>query len=202
MAKPLLAIDIDEVLFPLVPELAAYHNAQHGTSLAPADFLSYDLDKVWGGTVAEAVAKVNAFFAVDHLHIEPIDGAFDSLKSLADHFRLVVITSRHDSLTDATHAWIERHFAGVFETVILAGNHHAGGDVKTKVSLCRELGAVALIDDSLRYVTECSDAGQRAILFGDYPWNQADELPQGVIRVADWEEVRAELMEGNYETKR
>lgn len=195
MAKPVLAIDIDEVLFPLIPHLAAFHNTQHGTSLVMADFNNYDLEKVWGGTVAEAVAKVNAFFAVDHLHIEPIDGAFDSLKSLADHFRLVVITSRHDSLTDATHAWIERHFAGVFETVILAGNHHAGGDVKSKVSLCRDLGAVALIDDSLRYVTECSDAGQRAILFGDYPWNQADELPQGVARVRSWEEAKSLLME-------
>ena len=195
MPKPVLAIDIDEVLFPLVPELAAYHNAQHGTSLAASDFVSYDLDKVWGGTVADAVAKVNAFFAVDHLHIEPIKGAIDSLRLLAEYFQLIVITSRHDSLTDATYAWIDRYFADLFETVILAGNHHAGGDVKTKVSLCRELGAVALIDDSLRYVLECSDVGQRAILFGDYPWNQADKLPEGVVRARDWNEVKLLLME-------
>ena len=202
MPKPVLAIDIDEVLFPLVPHLATFHNAQHGTSLVTADYNNYDLEKVWGGTVTEAVAKINAFFAVDHLHIEPIEGALDNLRLLAEHFRLVVITSRHDNLTDATHAWLDRHFAGVFEMVILAGNHHAGGNVKTKVSLCRELGAVALIDDSLRYVVECADAGQRAILFGDYPWNQNNELPVGVVRLRNWDEVRIELMEGNYETKR
>jgi 5'(3')-deoxyribonucleotidase len=200
MAKSVLAIDIDEVLFPLVPEIAAYHNTHHGTNLKVDDFVTYDLEKVWGGTVAEAVAKVNAFFAVGNIQIEPIDGAIENLKRLADSYRLVVITSRHDSLTDATHAWLDRHFAGVFETVILAGNHYAGGDVKTKVSLCREMGAVALIDDSLRYVKECSNVGQRAILFGDYPWNQADDLPAGIVRAQDWDEVRNLLMEGNYET--
>lgn len=202
MPKPVLAIDIDEVLFPFILELATYHNVKHGTSLSVGDFQSYDLEKVWGGTVEEAVAKVNAFFAVDHLHIEPIVGAIDSIRLLADHFRLIVITSRHDSLSQATHSWVDRHFAGVFETLILAGNHHAGGNVKTKVSLCHELGAIALIDDSLHHVLECSDAGQRAILFGDYPWNQADELPEGVVRASNWEQVTTELMAGNYEAKR
>ncbi len=193
--RPLIAIDIDEVLFPFVPQLAEYHNTKHGTSLTADDFTTYDFDKVWGGTVVEAVAKVNAYFAADHLGVVPIDGAIENLKSLADHYRLIVMTSRHDILTAATHAWIDRHFAGVFETVILAGNHHAGGDVRTKVSLCRELGAVALIDDSLRYVKECAEVGQRAILFGNYPWNQTDKLPEGVVRARNWDEVRTILME-------
>ena len=195
MAKRVLAIDIDEVLFPLVPQLAIYYNIHYGTSLKFEDYVTYDLDKVWGSTVQEAVARVNAYFAAGNLQVEPIDGAIEALGRLAERYRLVVITSRHDTLTEATHAWLDRHFDGVFETVILAGNHHVGGNVKTKVSLCRELGAVALIDDSVRYVKECAVAGQRAILFGDYPWNQTDALPDGVVRARDWAEVRKLLME-------
>lgn len=33
------------------------------------------------------------------------------------------------------------------------------------------------------------DDGIRTLLFGDYPWNQAETLPPNVVRVTNWDEV-------------
>lgn len=60
---------------------------------------------------------------------------------------------------------------------------------KTKAEICHALGASTLIDDSLVHVSQCVDAGIDGILFGDYPWNQSAQLPDGIKRCVDWSAV-------------
>jgi uncharacterized HAD superfamily protein len=60
---------------------------------------------------------------------------------------------------------------------------------RPKSEVCIELGVSYLIDDNLTAVTQTSAFGIKALLFGDYPWNQAKELPEGVTRVKNWQEV-------------
>ncbi|MGH7234327.1 MAG: hypothetical protein ACREF7_02680, partial [Candidatus Saccharimonadales bacterium] len=60
---------------------------------------------------------------------------------------------------------------------------------KSKAEVCQELGAIALIDDSLGHTKECAEVGIEGILFGDYYWNQVDVLPPGVTRCVDWQAV-------------
>lgn len=189
MAKPVLAIDIDEVLFPFVPELLRHHNEIYGTELKFEDFTSYDFAEVWGGTSREAVDKVHAFLNLSQQHVEPLGEAFKAISALKQRYKLVVITSRDRQLEERTTEWLVHHFPDAFHDIILAGNHHTGLAFRTKIEICQELAAICLIDDSLRYVTECSERGLRAILFGDYPWNRLDELPEGVARAKDWAEV-------------
>lgn len=187
--KPILAIDIDEVLFPFLPELIKHHNQVYGTNFRLEQFDTYDFYKVWGGTSNQTVQKVHAFLKLPQTHIEPLEQATQAIATLKQHYQLVVITSRDKQLEERTRQWLIYHFPDTFHDIILAGNHYTGLDFRTKIEVCRELGAVCLIDDSLRYVTECSREGFKAILFGDYPWNQADELPSGVVRSADWSQA-------------
>jgi hypothetical protein len=58
----------------------------------------------------------------------------------------------------------------------------------------KELGVVAMVDDGLRNCLRATEAGIRALLFGDYPWNQIDEMPPGMKRVMDWDAVLEELL--------
>ena len=38
--------------------------------------------------------------------------------------------------------------------------------------MCVEAGAVALVDDSVRYALDCSPVLSKVYLFGDYAWNK------------------------------
>lgn len=58
-SKPVLAVDVDEVLGFFIPALAEFHNeAYPGFNLTPDSFHSYDFCKVWGGTVEDSYKKV------------------------------------------------------------------------------------------------------------------------------------------------
>jgi hypothetical protein len=46
MTKPVLAIDVDEVLGRFVPVLAEFHNATYSTTLTADDFHSYNFVEV------------------------------------------------------------------------------------------------------------------------------------------------------------
>ena len=124
-------------------------------------------------------------------------------------FDVVGVTSRQLLIADATRDWLGLHFPGLFRDVFF-GNHwvpeaaspdlQAAGVVKkSKREMVEAVGAVALVDDSPKYVRELAgDAGganyQKSVLFGHYAWNRAepDSLPSNCVRVADWEEVLRE----------
>lgn len=57
--KPVVAVDVDEVLAQFTAKLADFHNDTYGgTSLTVDSFVSYEFHKVWGGSVQETDAKV------------------------------------------------------------------------------------------------------------------------------------------------
>lgn len=100
--------------------------------------------------------------------------ANETLSSLAPRFRFAVVTSRQAAVEGATRSWLERQFPGIFESVHF-GNHYAldGTPARSKAEICKEIGAVALIDDSRHHALECARAGLKCvILFGDYSWNR------------------------------
>lgn len=188
--KPTLAIDFDEVLFPLSLELMNRHNEQHGTSFTTNDYVTYVPSEVWGHTSLESVAKVYAFLkSEDHINVPPLAEAADALEDLQRKYELLVVTSRDRQLRQQTEAWLLLYFPGVFSDVVHAGNPHTGLGFQTKVEICQQSNVVCLIDDSLDYAHECSGAGIPVILFGRYPWNESSTLPSGVLRAESWADI-------------
>ena len=195
-SQPTIAVDIDEVLCPFVPVLAAWHNSKYGTSLTAADFHSYTFYEVWGGDAASSADKIAAFFASPAFgSLTPLPGAVEAISSLAPRARLVVVTARSTAVEPITRAFLEAHFPGFFSDVFF-GSHWApsghAGRVERKIDLCRRAGAALLIDDNRGYANECSEAGVPALLFGDYAWNKG-ATGLHVTRVADWSAALAEV---------
>ena len=211
--KPVLALDIDEVCAQFVPGLIRYHNEKYGTDLRVDTFHSYTFAEVWGGTDEESVTKVFDFFTTEHfLNLEPVQGSVEAVTSLVNAgFDVVGVTSRQLVIEDVTRAWLDRHFHGLFRDVCF-GNHWvpeaANPDLqvegvvkKTKREMVAAIGAVALVDDSCKYVRELDGSAggpnyRKSILFGEYAWNQAaaDELPANCVRVSDWKEALEQLL--------
>lgn len=175
--KPVVAVDIDEVLAFFIPALANFHNFNYGTSLTSENFVSYQFHEVWGGSKEECSSKVELFFESTHFEtIEPIPGAFEALKKLQADFDLQIVTARQHKQEQLTREWVGKYFPDIF-TAFHFGNHYAtSGRSRSKPEMCAEIGALLLIDDNFIYATQCAKVGIPVILFGDYAWNRHGEV--------------------------
>jgi uncharacterized HAD superfamily protein len=175
--KDIIAVDIDEVLAHFVPTLTDFYNeiySDGSATLTVDSFISYDFHKVWGGTPAEAIDKMDRFFdsAFFKEKIPPITHALHILNELKNDYDLHIVTARQHKLEDITRNWIERYFPNVFHEIHFGNHYSACGKSRSKPEMCKAINAKLLIDDSLNYATQCVKEGIQVVLFGNYPWNQ------------------------------
>lgn len=190
MARETIAVDIDDVLVPHVEDLITWHNREYGTDMDLVSYHSRD-PKDWGSdTIEEAIKRVQKFFVTpDFLEAQPIEEALDALKKLSQRYELIVITARDGIIEEVTREWLDKHFPELFKEAHFTARFNLEGKSLSKADIGKNAGAQYLIDDTLDNVIEASKTGVTALLFGEYPWNQIDELPEGLIRLKDWQEV-------------
>ena len=189
MSKPVVAIDIDDVIFPFVPEILKHFNTRSGADLSLDDFTVYHFSQVWGSTEDEANAIVAEFLSQDVVHLQPIAGAQKAFAELNREFTIVLVTARNGLFAPSTRQWLQSHFEGLFKDVIFAGNSHDTLIYREKGMICKELGAVVLIDDNPSNLQSALDYGIDALLFGAHKWNEVHALPEHTVRCDTWEEV-------------
>lgn len=188
--KPIIAIDIDDVLFPFVVGIAEHINAVRGMSLVPADFISFTFQDVWGGTVEESNQIVHGFLSKNCMHLLPIVGAWGALNRLKQDYTIILVTARNGVYEPETSRWLQGYFVGLFDSLVFAGNTHDGRAYRTKGEVCKELGAVLLIDDHPKNILSVTEQGLDGILFGTKAWSVMDILPAAqVTHCADWTQV-------------
>jgi len=195
MKKPIIAVDIDDVLSKTSQAFVEFSNATWGHTLKPEDY-DEDWAIIWGTSVD--VTRERA----DYLHTNGMFGetlhfsdAVSALERLHDRYKLVVATSRRSLIAQITKEWLETYYKGIFDGIFFSGiydgklgkyDEHLS---KTKNDILLEIGADYLIDDQLKHCIAAKEHGVEAILFGNYKWNQTDSLPQHVTRCVDWQAV-------------
>lgn len=189
MSKEVLALDVDEVLFPMLHHFIADYNGRYGTDHKLEHFDSYEFERVLNISVPETVERVFAFIGSNHSHIDPIEGTQDAIDRLSRKYDLEVITARDQIFDSSTTAWIEEKVSKVFKNINFVGYAPIKEKPITKAEVCLDIGAIAMIDDSLPYLKQCVEVGVDGILFGDYPWNQVENLPAGITRLENWQAV-------------
>ena len=194
--KPVLAVDVDDVLYPLVSLFVEYHNTYHGTTTAAEQFHHYVFEKDLDITKDQFIERFRAFGAAGgFVDGPPMADTQEAIRRLSEKYDLVIVTSRWQDWEEDTIAWLKEHFPDSFSKIHFANSHtwHRG-DKLDKASICQELGAVAFLDDSPKNVELVSNVGIKSLLFGDYPWNRNAQLPANGQRVKDWNEVREVLL--------
>ncbi|OGL37287.1 hypothetical protein A3B63_01695 [Candidatus Saccharibacteria bacterium RIFCSPLOWO2_01_FULL_49_22] len=189
-AKPKIAVDIDEVLVPHFQDLIDWYNRKYGTKLTLTD--NHPTDPEGWGTddISEAIRRVHGFFETpEFLGLKPFKEPFAVLKELSDRYNLVVVTARDTVLEKITRDWLDEHFVDLFKEAHFTARFSLEGKSQTKTSVCLSIGAEYLVDDALDHCIDAAEHGIKALLFGDYPWNQASYLPPDVTRVKNWQEV-------------
>ncbi|HVS78994.1 MAG TPA: hypothetical protein VHD84_01755, partial [Candidatus Saccharimonadales bacterium] len=183
--KQIIAVDIDEVIFPTVVDLIDYVDREHSVKMTMEDFATYHLEDVWPGGPEEGAEIIKAYIKQVPVEIAPIKGAAEALAKLSERYELIIMTARDPAASVKTQEWLSRHFPEQFKDTHFVGNRHDSKTWRSKAEVCKELGVTYLIDDLLTTVLDANEAGVKALLFGDYPWNRAETLPDGVTRVKD-----------------
>src|SRR3990167_4836757 len=101
MSKQVIAVDIDEVLFPFTSEFLASHNKIHGDSIAQSDLNTYyfleDLYEFDDGEDPEDMVEGFLREAYEG-NIGPYNGAVGIIQKLKQDFTLEIITARRPSM--------------------------------------------------------------------------------------------------------
>ena len=195
MNRPIIAVDIDDVLANSTDSLRREVNKRLGVDLqpehyrVPGEYWAY-YERVWqahglGGQIT--MDELDPQMKADQSHVFPHDNAYDVLQELSKRFKLVVVTSRNQLWEKATAVWLERHFPGVFSDLLFAGRHDVERP-QTKGEMCREVGASWLIDDNIGHCQTALDAGVKVVLFGSYGWHL--NVPDTMVRCSDWHAVK------------
>jgi len=195
--RPIIAVDIDEVLANNAKGFTDFSNQRWGTQLVPTDYIE-DWVKMWQIDSAEADLRADTFFESDAmLHYEHDVTAREVLEKLKESYDLIVVTARRIQTKGDTLQWIRERFPGIFleDKIFFAGfwdNINVDDPVahaKNKGELLKQLGADYLIDDQLKHCIGAAEQGISAVLFGNYGWNAAATLPAGVVRADSWVDV-------------
>lgn len=109
----------------------------------------------------------SSYFLRNGRGIPVIDGANEILKKHVGRLELHIVTSRQNILEEHTRDWVEANFPNIFKKLHFGNHHGTQGEVRSKPDLCRAIGAVMMIDDNVRYATQCAEAGIRTCLFGE-----------------------------------
>lgn len=190
MSRLVIAVDCDDVLVPTASWIIDAYNDQYGTNLGIADFYSDDIDVWQTDSYQEATARVGALLKTDeYAEIAPFNDAIDAIKQLADTHELHIVTGRASYLESVTRRMMDEYFPGCFQSVEHTGFFEGGK--YTKGDVCRAIGADILIDDHLVHLNDVLLAGlKHVVVYGDYPWNQVDRLPEGMRRSPNWQSTQ------------
>lgn len=190
--KPIIAVDIDDVLSLTTKYILAYANERWGHANTIEEF-SEDLAEMWQIDEEEAERRWIEYLDSGIMGTyDVIPEAKSVLQSLKSRYSLIAVTSRRATVLDLTNEWINTNYPDIFEAVHSAriyGEGNANALTLTKGTVLRELGVSYHIDDQPKHCIGAHTAGIIAILFGDYPWVKRAVVPKGVVRCKDWAAV-------------
>lgn len=170
-----IAIDIDEVLVPFLFPMAKHR----GLQLPRKEKYAYLYRDIFNIPEWESQEIVYDFYkSREFLELQPIKGSQRALlKMRRNAKKMYVVTGRQEPARERTEWWIQTHFPGIFDDVILT-NSFTANEVK-KVDICRSLAIDTIIDDNIHICLECIGSGMEAINFiGEdiYPWCEETEI--------------------------
>lgn len=183
-----VAIDLDECVFPFVRYLDRYVERIRGHVRPRVASKEYRFSTRYGLTDVQCKHVVRAFYrSKEHQSAVPIEGSVEALLRLRRHYRLVCVTGRQNYARSSTYRFLEIHMPHVFDRVHFTNSFSLQGRERSKLSVCREEGAFALVDDNPRYINECKSHVLTFAFTGTptYPWAYEET---DVVTFSHWDE--------------
>ena len=194
MKKPIIAFDLDDVLADSTEYWRLKINERTGLALEsdhyriPGSYSGY-YEQVWKTHKIDhliTIPDIDEQIVSDQSEIRAYSDSLITLNELKSRFTLMIVTARASDQEPETRRWLNKNFPGVFKDIVFADGS-TGLKAKNKGQICKEMGALYLVDDSPGHCRDALDNGVGALLFGNYGWHQ--DIPDGLVRCADWIEL-------------
>jgi len=194
-----IGIDLDGCLAEFVDPFLNYHNRIHGTNFRRREVKSFDFWRLIGGTSKDSQEEIFNFYRSEQFRELPVvPGSVEVIEGLSEEHELYVITARPDWVSRETEQWLGNYFSDRFLEVIHTGEYDSTNESpKSKSDVCKHLGVEVIVEDSYENAIDCTSKGIASVLL-DYPWNRNNgngELPSGVTRVYNWNQIFEEIGE-------
>ena len=182
-----VAVDLDEVLCPMIRNLSRHYKHTYKKSPPNATPAEYNYARHFGISELESKLLVRSFYSSVHCKTtKPLAGSVEAMRKLKRKYSLCIVTGRQIYGRDATLRFLDTHFDGVFDNVICTNSYSLYGKEMSKLSACKQVDAHVLIDDSVANCNSVQTGGVKGLLYGKYTWNQdGGELD----RVDSWENI-------------
>ena len=111
-----IAVDIDETLLHFLPNMAKFHKME-----LPHKKFRYVYRNIFDITEARSKRMVIDFYNSQEFHdLEPMKGSQEKLLELRNKCsKLYVVTGRQYYVRQRTEDWIEKHYSGIFDDIVL-----------------------------------------------------------------------------------
>lgn len=192
MSKPLIAIDIDDTIADTTELIRLIVNSLYKVNIPREAYRSQG--DYWGYYV-----RVWAEYGLNDLKLDDIEDKTEELaninllpsalyviQQLFNKFDIVLITARRQEKATLTRQWVKSKFAGMNIAVHFSEAHKNESNM-TKGQICKQLGALFLIDDNVDHCEGALSQGVTPLLFGQYGWQRA--VPDSITRCKDWPSV-------------
>lgn len=149
MKKPILLIDIDEVLYPFTQVWYDWAE-QHGKDLNAFKHLTtdYDVDQYIPYHLDELPLFLETY---DPTKILPYDNAAEAVRTLSTQYEIIAVTARDKvNYEQPTQEWLKHHIPEIKE-VIFTRTYFKGTPLP-KAEVAAILSAEVLIDDTSTWV--------------------------------------------------
>lgn len=198
--KPVIAIDIDDVLSRSSEAFITYSNMRWNTTLVQDQYdedwsLLWNLDNTREDHRLIVTERGSEILTNTIPTMSPVDGALKVLQSLKRHFDFCVVTSRRSDLKADTLLWLNRQYPGVFhqKKIYFTGFYDTIKEGSWKLSkgdILRDLGVRYLIDDQVKHCNSAAMHGITSLLFGGYAHQEKSAvIHEAVIQVSNWKAV-------------
>ena len=167
-----IAVDIDEVLMPFVKPMAKWRKLTMPTKTK----YSYIYSNMFKITNDESSEMVREFYNSETFReIKPFDDSLKAIKLLREQYdKIYIVTGRQSCARDVTEKWIDTHYPGLFDDVILTNSFTNHEVFKSDICTCLDIGTI--IDDNDVTCALCKHVGVKPIHFAGYdgvnkyPW--------------------------------
>ncbi|NPA95323.1 MAG: haloacid dehalogenase [Thermodesulfobacteria bacterium] len=181
-----IAFDIDGVVADTMSSFIGIAKKEFGiNSIRKEQITSYWLEECLNIPEDIIGAIINRILADPFgTALEPLPGAIETLKLIAQHSPLYFVTAR--PIREPIEEWLRQKLAGVSPDKIKI---EATGQHSLKPQVLKEIGRPYFLEDHLETCHALYEHGLKPIVF-DQPWNQG-KTP--LYRVHGWGELKAML---------
>ncbi|MBP1934600.1 hypothetical protein [Ammoniphilus resinae] len=183
MNKINIGIDIDGTLTEYHSFLP-YLNNLLGTKVTPEQLTQYDLHEIFGMDYEDFVAVFDEHSVPIYKTSIPRVCAKEHLQWFDRQFNIVYITARYKDYMELTKDWLTTN-GFPKRQLVCTGSHD-------KLQALQEYQVGLMVEDRLENALEIWDKLQVPVYLLDTPYNQA-KLPEGIVRVQDWHDIRKQI---------